>query len=168
MARGGGSVMDESTLRLGALFRRLVFAAAVASTMLVASLLAPAVTAGARGAAGASAPAALASVPGTTELRGVACSASKPIVCDAVGINDPGTSAVVVPIHGHVVGTAVSIPALQLAQAIACPTAATCEVLGLTPEGAAAVVPIAPGSGAPGTAVPIPSLGFGAAIACPT
>jgi hypothetical protein len=160
--------MDESTLTLSALSPRRLFAAAVATTVMVASLLAPAATAGARGAAGASAPTALTSVPGTTELRGVACSASKPIVCDAVGINDPGTSAVVVPIHGHVVGTAVSIPALELAQAIACPTAATCEVLGLTQQGAAAIVPIAPGSGAPGTAVPIPSLAFGAAITCPT
>lgn len=111
------------------------------------------------------------SVPHTSELRGIACPTAK--LCDAVGINQAGTKAVVVPIHVRTgdtntqVDRATPIPDLQLAMAVACPTAKTCEVVGQTDTGEVDVVPVTSHDPDPGTAVPLSSLGVGAAIACP-
>ncbi|MDX6638450.1 MAG: hypothetical protein QOJ01_1961 [Solirubrobacterales bacterium] len=110
-------------------------------------------------------------VPHSQELRGIACPTAK--LCDAVGINQAGTKAIVVPIHVRTgetdteVDAAVPIPDLQLGMAIACPSAKLCEVLGQTDTGDVEVVPVTPHDPHPGAAVPLPGLGVGAAIACP-
>ena len=85
-------------------------------------------------------------VPGTTQLEGVACPSAT--ICEAVGDNSSG-EGVVVPITSGVPGSAVTASGTGQLYGVACPSTTSCEAVGTYGDGV--VVPIT--SGVPGSAV---------------
>ena len=109
-------------------------------------------------------------VPGTTQLEGVACPSAT--ICEAVGDNSSG-EGVVVPITSGVPGSPVTVSGTEFLNGVDCPSTTTCEAVGATQVivgvnlvSIGLVVPIT--SGAPGSPVTVSGTAQLFGVACPS
>jgi uncharacterized repeat protein (TIGR02543 family) len=102
-------------------------------------------------------------IPGTTQLEGVACPSAT--TCEAVGYNST-PEGVVVPITSGVPGSPVTVSGTSELLGVACPSATTCEAVGYNSSDEGVVVPIT--SGVPGSPVTVSGTEFLNGVACPS